>query len=194
MSRPGSPARYSTVAMTLHWLIALLILLDFALALSFARFDPGDALYFSFAYAQHMSVGMLVLVLSLLRLLWRLMHRFPPLPADMGGAARGLAKGAHVLLYVFMLAAPLSGWAVLSARLKPPLFLGDIHWPGVPFVMGMSHDQRTVIHNLMLPGHIWMSYIGMSLVGLHLLAGLYHHYYRRDDVLRRMLPRLKQAS
>ena len=194
MNRADSPTRYSAVAMTLHWLIAALIMLDFALALSFGYFNPGDALYFSFAYAQHMSVGMLVLALSVLRLVWRLMHRFPPLPADMGTAARWLAKGAHALLYAFMLGAPLSGWAVLSARLSPPLFLGSVHWPGVPFVMDMSHDQRTVIHDLMLPGHIWMSYIGMGLVAVHLLAGLYHHYYRRDDVLRRMLPRLKPAS
>ena len=180
--------RYSSVAMTLHWLIAALILLDFALAISFSHFDPGDALYFGFAYAGHMSVGMLVLVLSLLRLIWRLLHRVPALPADMGMATRLLARGAHALLYVFMLAAPLSGWVVLSVRNKPPVLLGSVHWPNIQFLTDMDHAQRSAIHAAMLPGHIWLSYIGMTLVGAHLLAALYHHYFRHDDVLRRMLP------
>jgi cytochrome b561 len=180
--------RYGTVAMTLHWLIAALILLDFALALSFAHFDPGDTLYFSFAYAQHMSVGMLVLVLSVARLLWRMAHRFPPLPAGMTVMERWGAKGAHALLYVFMIGAPLSGWAILSVRKKPPVFVGDVHWPNIQFLTDMNHDQRGVIHQVMLPGHIWMSYIGIGLVGLHVLAALYHHYYRHDDVMKRMLP------
>ncbi len=188
MKSGAEPLRYSSVAMTLHWLIAALILLDFALALSFSRFDPGDALYFRFAYPAHMSVGMLVLVLSLLRLIWRLLHRVPALPADMGRAVRLLVRGAHALLYVFMLAAPLSGWAVLSVRNKPPLLLGSVHWPNIQFLTDMDHSQRSAIHAAMLPGHIWLSYIGMTLVGAHILAALYHHYFRHDDVLRRMLP------
>lgn len=188
MKGGAEPLRYSSVAMTLHWLIAALILLDFALAISFSHFDPGDALYFGFAYAEHMSVGMLVLVLSLLRLIWRLLHRVPPLPSGMGRAARFVAHGAHALLYVFMLAAPLSGWAVLSLRNKPPVLLGSVHWPNIQFLTDMEHARRSAIHDAVLPGHIWLSYIGMTLVGAHLLAALYHHYFRHDDVLRRMLP------
>lgn len=191
MKRGAEPLRYSSVAMTLHWLIAALILLDFALALSFSRFDPGEALYFGFAYAGHMSVGMLVLVLSLLRLIWRLLHRVPALPADMGRAARFLARVTHALLYVFMLAAPLSGWAVLSLRNKPPVLLGAVHWPNIRFLTDLDHAQRSAIHDALLPGHIWLSYMGMTLVGAHLLAALYHHYFKRDDVLRRMLPGMR---
>lgn len=186
--------RYDAVAMTLHWLIAGLISLDFALAISFSHFDPGDALYFSFAYDQHMSIGMFVLAFSLLRLIWRLSHRFPPLPAEMGRALRALARTSHAFLYVFMLGAPLSGWAVLSARLKPPRFLGDIHWPALPPLAGLPHAQRSAIHDLALPGHIWLSYIGMALVGAHVLAALYHHYFKHDDVLQRMLPWTRTAE
>ena len=188
MKGGAEPLRYSSVAMALHWLIAALILLDFALAVSFSHFDPGDALYFGFAYAEHMSVGMLVLVLSLLRLIWRLLHRVPPLPSGMGMAARFLARGAHALLYVFMLAAPLSGWAVLSLRNKPPVLWGSVHWPNIQFLTDMDHARRSAIHDAVLPGHIWLSYMGITLVGAHLLAALYHHYFRHDDVLRRMLP------
>lgn len=188
MNGGSRPLRYGAVSMALHWLIAALILLDFALALSFSKFDPGDALYFRFAYDQHMSVGMMVLVLSVLRLAWRLMHRVPPLPAEMGRGMRLLARASHALLYVFMLAAPLTGWVVLSVRQKPPPLLGDLHWPAIGPLADLAHEQRSAIHDAFLPGHIWLSYIGMALLGVHVLAALYHHYFKRDDVLRRMLP------
>lgn len=188
MIRRTPLTRYDAVAMSFHWSIALLILVDFGLALSFSKFDPGDLLYFKLAYPLHMSVGMAVLVLSVLRLLWRLMHRIPPLPQEMRLASRLLAKATHWLLYFFMLAAPLTGWAVLSVRNKPPIFFGDYHWPNLPYLADMSREQRGAIHQVMLPGHIELSYIAMSFVALHILAALYHHYFRRDDVLLRMLP------
>lgn len=187
-------SRYDAVAMTLHWLIAALIVLDFLLAISFSHFDPGDTLYFSFAYDQHMSIGMFVLVFSVLRLIWRLAHRFPPLPAEMGSGMRVLARTSHALLYVFMLAAPISGWVVLSVRKKPPPFFSELHWPAIGPLVDMAHPQRTVIHDAFLPGHIWLSYIGMTLVGVHVLAALYHHYFKHDDVMRRMLPWTRTAE
>jgi len=180
--------RYDPVAKTLHWLIAALILLDFALAISFSRFDPGSPLYFSLAYDQHMSVGMMVLVLSVLRLGWRLLHRAPPLPAEMGALLRLLARLSHAALYVFMLGAPLSGWVILSVRKKPPPLAGNLSWPNLQFLTDLDHPHRTVIHDAFLPGHIWFSYAGMTLVAVHVLAALYHHYFIHDDVMRRMLP------
>ena len=196
MSGGSHPLRYGVVAMTLHWLIAALILLDFALALSFSKFNPGDALYFRFAYDQHMSVGMMVLALSMLRVVWRLLHRVPPLPVEMGSGMRLLAHSSHALLYVFMLAAPLTGWVVLSVRKKPPPLFGDLHWPAIQPLVDLAHEPRSAIHDAFLPGHIWLSYIGMALLGVHVLAALYHHYFKHDDVLRRMLPgvRLRGAA
>ena len=86
--RTSAPAaRYDSVAMILHWAIALLILIDFAFALSFSRFNPGDKLYLPSAYALHMSTGACILALSIARVAWRLTHERPPLP-DMGTALR----------------------------------------------------------------------------------------------------------
>jgi cytochrome b561 len=184
--------RYGRVAMTLHWLIAALILLDFLLALSFSKFDPGSPFYLSFAYDQHMSVGMMALVLSVFRLGWRLLHRAPPLPAEMGAPLRLLARLSHAALYVFMLGAPLSGWVILSVRKRPPPFAGNLSWPNLQFLTDLDHPHRTVIHQAFLPGHIWFSYAGMTLVALHVLAALYHHYLKHDDVMRRMLPWARQ--
>src|SRR5579864_5292139 len=115
MATRSQVGRYTSVAITLHWLIALLILGDFALSQSFSRFSPGDALYFTSAYALHMAVGLCILLLTVVRIAWRVTHRLPPLP-DMGLLLRLLARASHLLLYVFMLVAPLRGWLVLSLR------------------------------------------------------------------------------
>lgn len=194
---PGAAAvtRYDSVAMTLHWVIALLILADFALAESFARFNPGDTLYFTSAYDLHMAVGMCVVLLSLARVAWRVTHRRPPLP-EMGMLLGVLARVSHLLLYLFMLAAPLSGWLVLSLRHQETSVFGLFHWtwPTVPAVATMSHPNRVLWHDALLPAHIWMSYVGMCLVAVHLLAALYHHFARRDDVLTRILPRRRAIA
>src|SRR5262249_45651802 len=109
-----SPLRYSSVAIGLHWTIALLIALDFALALYFSRFDFGDRDSRQTPYERHMPVAVWVLPLRVLRVAGRLLHASPALPADMRATSRLLAKGAHVLLYVYMLVAPLTGWIVLT--------------------------------------------------------------------------------
>jgi cytochrome b561 len=183
------PSNYSAVAKTLHWAIALLILVDFLLALYFARIAPRGDDYAQTAYEWHMSTGMWVLALSLVRILWRCLHRYPALPADMNQYSRLVAKCAHTLLYIYMIVVPLFGWVVLTLRRQPAHVLGDVNWPGVPYITTMTtREQRVAIYQALLPAHIVLAYAGLALIGLHVAAGLYHHYYRRDDVLRRMLP------
>jgi cytochrome b561 len=190
MRPPQPPTRYDAVAMTLHWMIALLLLLDFALAMSFSRFNPGDAPYRPSAYELHMSVGLGVLLLSVARVAWRLSHRRPPLP-DMGVVLRALARASHLLLYVFIVVAPLSGWFVLSLRHQATSVFGLFRWawPTAPAIAAMARSERQVWHDQLLPLHIRLSYLGMCLVALHVAAALYHHFVRHDDVLLRMLPR-----
>jgi cytochrome b561 len=194
--RSSTPvARYDSVAMTLHWVIALLIVLDFTFAISFSQFNPGDALYLPTAYDLHMSTGACILVLSVARVTWRLTHRRPPLP-DMGIALRSLARSSHFLLYVFMVAAPLSGWLVLSLRRQMTSVFGLFRWawPSLPAVAAMPHADRQLWHDYLLPLHIRLSYLGMCLLVLHVAAALYHHFRRRDDVLTRMLPWTPSAA
>src|SRR6516225_1086939 len=181
--------RYDAVAITLHWVIAVLILLDFALAMSFSRFDPGDALYLPSAYDLHMAVGMCVLILSVARVIWRLTHRRPPLP-DMAMPLRWLARASHFLLYAFMVVAPVIRWLVLSLRHKATSVFGLFRWawPSIPAIAHMARPERVFWHDEFLPLHIRISYVGMVLVALHVTAALYHHFGRRDEVLVRMLP------
>lgn len=189
MPSPTAVTRYDSVAIVLHWAIALLILADFALAQSFARFNPGDTLYLTSAYDLHMAVGLCVMLLSMARVAWRFTHRRPPLP-EMAILLRVLARVSHALLYAFMLAVPLSGWLVLSVRHQATSVFGVFRWAWpLPVIDSMSHPTRVTLHDALLPAHIWMSYAGMCLVGVHVLAALYHHLARRDEVLKRMLPR-----
>jgi cytochrome b561 len=182
-------ARYDTLALPLHWAIPALIVLDFLLAMSFGQFNPGDTLYFADAYPLHMSCGALILVLSVARLLWRLAHRRPPLP-DMPWALRALARASHLLLYVFMIAAPASGWLVLSLRHQRTSVFGLFTWawPTLPTIASMPFAQRQLWHDVLLPLHTRLSYIGIALLVPHVLAALWHHLVRHDDVLLRMLP------
>ena len=112
------------------------------------------------------------------------------MPADIHLATRLVASLSHVLLYAFMLVAPLTGWFVLSVRRKPTSMFGLFTWPDLSWLAGMPHDRRVIYHDALLPLHTWISYAGIALVGLHVCAAFYHHFYWRDDILRRMLPRM----
>src|SRR5579863_361430 len=111
-SAAASRSTYSTVAVTLHWLIAALILTNIGLAWYFGTLKgPAEVA----PLALHKSIGITVLLLSLLRVGWRLTNPPPPLPDGMPAWERRAAKAVHVLFYVFILAMPLSGWAMVSA-------------------------------------------------------------------------------
>ena len=102
--------RYSTVAIVLHWSIAALVLYNLTSGLMKSLLPPG---FFQF----HVSSGVTILILSVVRVAWRLTHRPPP-KLPMHAWERGLAHVVHFLLYVAMLLVPFSGWALVSAR--PP--------------------------------------------------------------------------
>src|ERR1700757_3537701 len=189
------PSRYDSVAMTLHWVIALLLLLDFALAMVFSRFNPGDALYFRSAYDLHMSVGLCVLILTVARVGWRLTHPHPP-PPDMALSLRVLARASHLLLYVFMVVAPASGWLVLSLRHQATSVFGLFRWawPTLPAIATLARPERRSWHDELLSLHTRLSYVGICLVAVHVAAALYHHFGRGDDVLLRVLPRTPPAA
>jgi cytochrome b561 len=187
--RPYSPpVHYSRAAMLFHWTIAALVLLVFASALSFSRFNPGEAAYFHAAYRVHMSAGMALLALSVSCVAWRVLHKYPSLPRDMYAATRMLAKLAHILLYVFIIAVPATGWAILSTRNAAAGIFVNFDWPNITYLAQMTYEQRLRLNDCLLGLHAKLSYLGMGLVGLHVAASLYHHFWRGDEVLIRMLP------
>jgi cytochrome b561 len=194
-SRPDNlSVHYSRAAMLFHWSIAALVLFEFATALSFRLFNPGEVGYVHSAYRLHMSSGMTLLVASLSCVVWRLLHAYPPLPRDMNAITRALAKSAHISLYVFIIVVPLTGWLILSARNSPVGILGNFHWPQVALISHSDYSQRLKINDTLMPIHAVLSYAGMCLVALHVLASLYHHFWRGDEVLTRMLPRKEDLN
>jgi cytochrome b561 len=168
--------RYSRVARTLHWIMAILIL--FNLWLGFAH----DALPRDWQVMPvHKSVGLTVLALTLIRFGWRLTHRPTPLPDGMPAWERAAAKVTHYSFYAFMLLMPLTGWIMTSAGNRPLswFFLFDVPKFGVAKgdpIVGLSGETHEVV------GFLWA-----ALILLHVAAALRHHFIMKDNVLRRMM-------
>lgn len=169
-------ARYTTVARALHWTIAALIVAN--LFFGFAH----DALPKDWAVMPvHKSIGITVLALTLLRIVWRLTHPAPPLPAAMPAWEKGAAHATHFLFYAFMLVMPLTGWIMSSAGTRPLswFFLFDVP----KFAVG----KEDAIVGLSGGAHELLPWLWVALILLHIGAALRHHFALKDDVLRRML-------
>lgn len=188
-SRPLSG--YSAVAITLHWLIAALILTNIGLAWYFGTLPKLAQIPL---IQLHKSIGITVLLLTVLRLGWRLTHPAPPLPDSMRGWEKVAARATHYFFYVFMLAMPLSGWAMVSAsveiKVHPTVLYGVVPWPALP-LPGLGpdqlHDARRAFHTT----HSALAWLAYATVSLHVAAALKHHLIDRDDVLSRMMPLLR---
>lgn len=167
--------RYSKVAMALHWLIALALAGEIALGFAMPRDASGFA-----AFQLHKSIGITVLLLTLVRLGWRFTHR-PPAAVEAGWQA-GLAALVHWLFYFFMVAMPLTGWALVSSAPidVPTLLYGTVTWPHLPLGEGWNE--------LAEESHELLAWFGISLFVLHVAGALRHHLLLKDGLLARMSP------
>lgn len=185
---PGR-TRYTSVAIALHWVIALGIVAMLAIGLAMTHVKLTPFTQFKL-YQLHKSIGITILLAAALRLLWRVTHRPPALPDGMPGWEKGAAEGTHLLLYGLMIGMPLVGWALVSAAPLniPTVLYGVIPWPHIPIfaqwhIKAQAGPVLARIH----------AYGGYALIGfllLHAGAALRHHLVLRDDVLRRMIPGL----
>jgi len=177
---PSIPAaRYTAVAQLLHWLIAALIITQFALAWSADDLPLG--MHKLALLARHKSVGMTVLMLAVLRLIWRMANPPPPLPAGMTAIERSLARATHAAFYGLLFAMPLTGWMMSSAKNYSVSWFGLFTWPNL-----IAPDESAF--NLLKSTHDYLSYLLFGVALLHVLAALKHHFWNKDDVLKRMLP------
>ena len=183
----NSEKRYGTVAMTLHWLIALGIIGMLILGKYMTDLADNDPARFDLIQL-HKSFGITILGLSVLRVVWRLVNRVPPLPAHMPTWERWAANLSHFLLYFLILAIPLTGWAMVSASPLgiPTIWFGTFQIPHLPGLQGFT-DQRGV-EGTFKGAHELLGNLMIALLLLHVGAALKHHFYDRDDVLVRMLP------
>ncbi|WP_235512467.1 cytochrome b [Sphingomonas sp. Leaf17] len=174
-------ARYSHVAIAFHWTIAVLVIANLAIGLLHESLLSGLA----GAMGLHKSIGLTVLVLTAGRVVWRLAHRPPPLPAALSAIERGIAHLTHWVLYALLIVMPVTGWMMVSGAQRRGLDwfgLFDVPYlPIAPNLSGVGHEAHEVLGWLML-----------ALVGLHVAAALRHHFILRDGVLSRMMPARRQ--
>ncbi|HEY0800825.1 MAG TPA: cytochrome b [Steroidobacteraceae bacterium] len=182
MPNQSSPTRYSAVAQGFHWIIAGLIVTQFTLALMADDLPLG--LHKLAVLARHKSFGMTVLMLAVLRLLWRLFNRPPELPAGMSKIEKALARGTHLLFYVLLFAMPLTGWMMSSAKNYSVSWFGQFTWPDL-----VAPNEKTF--ELLKTTHHLLGWLLLTVAILHILAALKHHFWNKDDVLVRMLPLIK---
>jgi cytochrome b561 len=189
MAARNSLLRYGNVAMTLHWLIAALVLVNLILGpimTDLPRADPNRFML----YQLHKSVGLTVLTLSFVRLGWRLINPIPPLPRGMSPLLRFGARASHFALYFLITAIPLAGWSMVSSSSLglPTLYFGLFSWPNIWFLAELPASTKVSNLELFKDTHALLAYVALGLASLHVLAALYHQFIRRDDVLRRMVP------
>lgn len=171
-------AAYGSVAKFFHWLIFLLLFI----MIVFGYFlDDIPKEYKSEAYNIHKLTGLSILTLMLLRLFWAVNNVKPLMPATMNIVESFLAKTAHYVLYVIVIAMPLTGWIGSSAAGRLP-HIGNYTLP-LPLI---PQDKALVAASFDM--HSVLAITIICLVSLHALAAFYHHFVKKDDVLKRMLP------
>jgi cytochrome b561 len=182
MNFASSPARaavlrYDPLTVTFHWVVLLLVVTVGTLGLLHDSWSRGTQ---SFWINLHAVLGILLLALVITRLGWRLSHRPPPLPREAGAFSRRLAAPVHWLLYLLLLVIPVLGIVTFV-------------WHGRAFDFGLFQvnfgvkKNRAIFHPTE-DVHGYLAYALFTLAALHALAALWHHYVRRDGVLRRMWP------
>lgn len=174
---------YTRTAIVLHWLVALLILtaLPWGLVMTGLDLSPLKLKLYSW----HKWLGVTIFAFVLLRLVWRLGHASPPLPPSIPAWQRALAGSTHALLYLLMLAIPISGWLMSSAKGFQTVYFGVLPLPDL-----LAKDKA--LGELLADLHAVLNTVLIALLAAHVAAALKHHFIDRDGVLARMLPMLRK--
>lgn len=169
--------RYSTPAIVLHWLVAVLIFVAFPLGvyMSDLPLSPNKLKLYSY----HKWIGITVLMLVSLRVVWRLTHTPPPLPTSITDWERRASQIVHGLLYLLILAIPVSGWLMSSAEGFQTVWFGVLPLPDL-----IGKDKA--FGDLLAEVHETLNFTMLGLVILHVGAALKHHFIERQPFLQRM--------
>lgn len=173
-------ARYTSTAVLLHWLVALLVLVLIGLGWYMVGIPRGTPERAAF-YNLHKSIGVVAGLLIALRIGWRWRHAPPALPASLAQWEIRFAAWSHRLLYACMVVMPLSGYVATNFTKFGVQFFGLVDlkpwaWP----------DKA--IHGVLNDIHVFTSYLFAALVALHVTAALRHLLRGGADIFRRMLP------
>jgi cytochrome b561 len=170
---------YGSFSKFLHWAIVLLILPQYFLVEAAEELPKGLERLQLMTW--HKSLGMLVLLLALVRIAWKVMNQGRPGSLVAVEWQRKAAAAGHGLLYVLILAQPITGWIASSSGNYPVTLF---NWFQFPAIVGENHD----LHELMEEVHEFLFFTLLAVAAIHVAAALYHHFMLKDGVLRRMLP------
>lgn len=176
---------YGSISKFFHWIVAFAIIMMFLIGFTMASFDEP---FKSQMYGYHEELGLTIMGLVIMRLYWRWKNPVPALPRSMASWEKALAKLSHYALYIALGVMILSGWAKSTSSGYTPNFYGLFELP-MPFITvneSIKHFAKSV--------HLTTVWILISLISLHILAALHHHFIKKDDVLRRMLPAKPKES
>ncbi|MEM5518401.1 cytochrome b/b6 domain-containing protein [Henriciella sp. AS95] len=177
-----SSARYSAVAIALHWAIALGIIGMIALGWNM---EGNESLY-----QLHKSIGITILILTIARIIWRVMNPPPPLPEEMKPLEKTASHLVHWAFYGLMLAMPLTGWLLVSTSYDfdiPTVLYGLVSWPDIPGVGFLANETGHAIVEFV---HSKLAWVAIALLVLHVAGAVKHEFSAEEGVLKRMLPGL----
>ena len=172
--------RYTGTAKSLHWLMA--ILLFGLLALGFYMHDLPLSPEKLKLYSWHKWAGVTAFLLVLVRLGWRVTHLPPALPASMPRIVQLAAHAGHFALYALMIAIPLSGWLMSSAKGFQTVWFGVLPIPDLL-------DKNKELGDLLAVVHKVLNLLFVAVLAGHIGAALKHHFIDKDDILTRILPK-----
>jgi len=189
---------YTHVAVFIHWVTALFIIGLLAVGKFMTGLDEADVLRFTLTQ-WHKTFGVLVLLLSCIRILWRLTHRAPPHPANAPAWEKFTASLSHFAFYLLILFLPLSGWAMASVSTLDidTLLFNRIHWPHLPLIEWLNLSDiaaRELWEHRFHHAHHVAGTVLIVLLLVHISAALKHHFVDKDVVLRRMRPRVTEPG
>lgn len=186
MTKP-TVSRYNNIAISLHWLMALLIVGMLIVGKFMVQLDETSNLRFALTQ-WHKTFGILILLLAVLRVLWRLTHRSPAHPESAPAWEHFAANVSHIALYALLFIAPITGWMLVSVSpLNIDTFLFNVvPWPHLPWLTDIIDKESTEARYAQF--HEWATGGLIALLLLHIVAALKHHFIDKDTVMARMLP------
>jgi cytochrome b561 len=181
--------RYTSVAIAIHWTIAALVLTNILLGL---LHDGAPKPVGAQMMWWHKSLGISVMLLTLFRLFWRVAHRPPPLPAEMPRWEVWAARATHWAFYAVLIGLPLTGWVFSSASLRnAPIPFFGLEWPYLP-VHSLDEVRRKALTSTWHNYHEKLAWVAYALLAVHVAAALKHWLFNKDNVMRHMIPALKE--
>ena len=183
---PSSTPYYTRTAQVLHWLMAIIFIVAWLIGFYSGNFlsYEVDGSFKGDVISLHKNIATTILFLVIIRIFWRYTHPAPQLPDTMSASMKKLAHVGHLVLYLLLLAVPITGclfsWS--AGHPAPVLYLFEI-----PSLVQQNSELLAIVK----PLHIYLSWFaGLVIVG-HILAAIKHHVVDKDNVLRSMLKQPK---